>query len=70
VVDGGLPAAVNTWSLLQHHVALTKHQGIAGGPLLLGLQKPYKPLCSNSFSSLTKALLQKYGVPTEFWAAH
>jgi hypothetical protein len=56
--------------LLERYVSLTKHHGTPGGPLLLSLHPPYKPLCSNSIGRITKNLLHQFGVNTNVFGPH
>ena len=65
VIDNHLPKGVNPRQLLISYVAKTAHHGRQGGPLLLGLVKPYVPLASNTIGSLTRGILQKHGIPIQ-----
>jgi hypothetical protein len=61
---------ISPWHLLQKYVHLTATLGTPGGPLLLALNPPYKPLSANSINSLTKQLLLQYGIPMSVFGAH
>ena len=62
--------AVSPLHLVNHYVTLTLQQGKPGGPMFLALQPPYKPLSSSSLGSITKKVLTKLGVPTQFFGPH
>ena len=51
-------------------MALTKDQAKAGGPVLLGLKPPFRPLTADAIGSVTKKALEKYGVDVKFFGAH
>ena len=40
-----------------------------GGPLFVALQKPFSPLTSDRLASLTKDMLQSFGI-SETWGPH
>jgi hypothetical protein len=61
---------ISPWHLLQAYVQATHGQCHPGGPLLLQLNPPYKPLTANTVNSITKKLLLKLGVPMSVWGAH
>ena len=61
---------LSPWHLIQHYVSVNRLHGNPGGPLLLSLSAPWKPLSANAINSLTKRLLKRYGVDTTFWKAH
>ena len=49
---------------------MTSSQAPSGGPVILSLKAPFKPLSSDRIGSVTKNLLKKLGVPTEFYGPH
>jgi hypothetical protein len=61
---------ISPWHLLLQYVAITSHLMLPGGPLILALHTPFRPLTSNSIASLTKKLLQSYGINSSIWTAH
>ena len=70
VIDNHLPKGVNPRQLLTSYVEKTAHYGKKGGPLLLGLVKPYVPLSSNTIGSLTRGILHKHGIPIQEFGPH
>jgi hypothetical protein len=56
--------------LLQRYVDLTSHQAQPGSPLLRALNRPFSPLKANSIGSITKRLLEKFGVPVSIFGPH
>ena len=70
VIDNGLPEGVNPLKLLKHYVRMTRHCGSPGGPLLLALVAPFGPIKANTIGSITKRLLEKFGVATGVWGPH
>jgi len=61
---------ISPFHLLKAYVALTKDQAKAGGPVLLGLNPPFRPLTADAIGSVTKKALEKYGVDVKFFGAH
>jgi hypothetical protein len=61
--------SVCPWTVLQAYVAATSPFAQGGSPLFVALVAPFAPLSANSLGSLTKRILQKYGVPPE-WGPH
>ena len=62
--------AVSPFHLLKQYVALTAQHGTPGGPLLLSLSAPFRPLSANTINSLTKSLLLQHGIPMGVYGAH
>jgi len=56
--------------LLLRMCVYVSHQAPCGGPVLLYLNAPFKPLTGDRIGSLTKTLLKKLGVPTQFYGPH
>jgi hypothetical protein len=54
--------------LLQAYVKATARQGKPGGPVLLSLKPPFKPLTADRVGSLTKQSLLFFGIPAVFGA--
>ena len=59
--------SISPLHLMIRYVTLTRLQGKPGGPLLLALKAPFLPLSSNRVGSLTKQILQTYGIQTKVW---
>ena len=57
--------ALCPWSVLQHYVRLTAGLVPPGSQVFISLQPPFKALSANSLGSVTKKLLQKYGISPE-----
>jgi hypothetical protein len=56
--------------LALHYVALTASFAAPGSFLLRSLKPPFTPLSANSIGRITKLMLDKLGVPKEFWGPH
>ena len=56
------------WTVLQKYVALTSFVK-EGSPLFVSLNSPFTALNANSLGSLTKKVMQKFGIPPE-WGPH
>ena len=61
---------ISPFHLLQAYVAATQKQGHPGGPVLLSLRSPFKPLTADAIGSLTKNALQSFGIPSKIFGAH
>ena len=61
---------LSPWHLAKRYVELTAGCVAEGGPLLLSLVPPFKPLTANTIGSLTRKLLADLGVPTKIWGPH
>jgi hypothetical protein len=61
---------ISPWHLLQAYVQATQGHCDPGGPFLLQLTPPYRPLTANTVNSITKKLLLNLGVPMSVWGAH
>ena len=61
--------ALCPWSVLQHYVRLTARLVPPGSQVFISLQPPFKALSANSLGSVTKKVLQKYGISPE-WGPH
>jgi hypothetical protein len=57
-------------TLIKHYVAMTAHQAPSGSLLLRQIKPPYAPLSNNTVGSITRNLLQQFGIPTSFWGPH
>ena len=61
---------ISPFHLIQAYVAQTRHHGKPGGPLLLALHPPFKPIASDTIASITKRILKSHGISPQFWGAH
>ena len=61
---------ISPWHLMLAYVKRTSKQGRPGGPLLLTLEKPTRPLSAGSVASITKRGLSKFGIDCKVWGAH
>jgi hypothetical protein len=61
---------ISPFHLLKAYVALTRHQGKLGGPVLLSLIPPFKPITADTVGSITKKVLERFGISTKIWGAH
>ena len=62
--------SVSPMHLLKRYVAMTAHLVPAGSLLLRQLVPPFSPLAANTLGSITKKILAKFGVATDFWGPH
>ena len=62
--------SVSPAHLLKRYVAMTAHLVPAGSLLLRPLVPPFSPLVANTVGSITKIILYKFGVSTQFWGPH
>jgi hypothetical protein len=61
---------VSPFHLIQEYVALTRRQAKSGGPVLLTLKAPFRPLKADSVASVTKGFLESHGVCSSVWGPH
>jgi len=61
---------ISPFHLLQEYVALTKKYQKPGGPLLLTLKAPFRPIKSDTIGSVTKNFLENFGIPSRVWGPH
>ena len=74
--ESGLQSTVSTYIPLSFTASLccpNQDQGCIGGPVLLALKTPYKPISADTVGSITKeylekmGFLQKFGAPLHKW---
>ena len=58
------------WTLLKTYVALTAKHCPPGGVVLRTLRPPFAALSAARIASITRALLQRFGVDTTTWGPH
>ena len=58
---------ISPFHLLQAYVEKTRFQGKPGGPVLLSLNTPFKPLSSDTVCSITKKALETFGIDTKIF---
>ena len=61
---------ISPFHLIQEYVALTRKQGKPGGPVLLTLKPPFKPIKADTIGSITKNFLEKMGISSRIWGPH
>ena len=61
---------ISPFHLIKEYVARTRKQGKPGGPLLLSLQAPWRPLSSDTVAIVTKRAMKLFGIPSHIWGAH
>ena len=61
---------ISPFHLLQAYVAATANYVQPGGPVLISLRPPYRPLKADSVASITRRGLQKFGVDPHVWGPH
>ena len=61
---------VSPWHLIVQYVRATAHMVPAGSPLLISLNRPFRPLSSNAVASLTRKILLQHGINPQVWGAH
>jgi hypothetical protein len=61
---------ISPFHLLQAYVSLTRKQGKLGGPVLLSLQPPFKPISADTVGSITKNFLEDFGISSKIWGPH
>ena len=49
---------------------MTAYQAPSGSLLLRQSKPPYAPLSNNTVGSITRNLLQQFGIPASFWGPH
>ena len=60
---------ISPFHLLHLYVGLTRFQGKVGGPVLLSLKAPFKPISADTVGSITKKILESVGVSSA-WGPH
>ena len=61
---------ISPWHLIRAYVQRTSKQGKPGGPLLLSLKKPFKPLSSGTIATITSNVMKSFDISPKFWGAH
>ena len=61
---------ISPFHLLKAYVALTRKKGQLGGPVLLSLTPPYRPISADTVASITKKFLEQFGISSRIWGPH
>ena len=61
---------ISPWHLIRAYVHKTSKHGKPGGPLLLSLKKPYRPLSSGSIATITSNIMKRFDISPKVWGAH
>ena len=61
---------ISPFHLLKEYVALTRREGKLGGPVLLTLKPPFKPILADTVASITNFFLEKFGISSKIWGPH
>ena len=61
---------ISPFHLLQAYVSLTRSHEKVGGPVLLSLKPPYKPISADTVGSITKNFLSHFGISSSLYGPH
>ena len=61
---------ISPWHLIRAYVQRTSKHEKPGGPLLLSLKKPFKPISSGTIATITSNVMKRFDISPKFWVAH